>query len=176
MDIGKFGDPTPPISERQQPLVFIDFATLEKPDFTLEIAEKYRNGFSVAELAKLYRASKRKITINLKRNGVNIRPARTFSTVEAARNKSNGGCRPYYGFCYFEGRLTKHPIEFPVLQTIHRHWQNGLSAHYINLEFAKTKVKSRVGRKWCWGSIHNILKRFEEKKVILHKGGRYELR
>ncbi len=169
-------DPTPPISERQQPLVFIEFQTLEKPDFSLEFVEKYRNGFSVSEIAKLYGTSKRKVTAALNRNRVNMRPARTLSTVEALRNKATGGCKPYYGFCYFEGRLTKHPIEFPILLTIHRHWQKGLSAHYINLEFAKTKVKSRAGRKWCWGSIQNILKRFEEKKVVLHKGGHYELR
>lgn len=173
--IGKLGDPRTLISKHQQPLESIEFVIPEKQDFSKEFVEKYENGFSVAEIAAEYECSKHKVLVALKRHRVNMRPKLAFKTTDSRRYKGKSASKPYYGFCYFEGKLTKHPIEFPVLQSIHRQWQQGKSAHYINLDLNKRRIKSREGREWSWAAIQNILKRFEEKKIVLHKGGRYEL-
>ena len=106
-----------------------------------------------------------------------MRPARNVTTRTAVlQQKEKSGARPFYGFCYFEGALAKHPIEFPVLLKIHRLWAEGRSIHKINQELDKHNVKSREGKKWGWAAIRNIVQRFEQKILIILKGGKYELR
>ena len=62
-----------------------------------------------------------------------MRPARNVTTRTAVlQQKAKSGAKPFYGFCHFEGALTKHPIEFPVLLKIHRLWSEGRSIHQIN--------------------------------------------
>ena len=97
-----------------------------------------------------------------------MRPARSVTTRAAVlQQKAKSGARPFYGFCYFEGALTKHPTEFPVLLKIHRLWAEGRSIH---------QIKSREGKKWSWAAIRNIVERFEKEILIISKGGKYELR
>ena len=36
--------------------------------------------------------------------------------------------------------------------------------------------RSRKGRQWSWAAVQNIVKRFEQKKVVILKGGRFEFR
>lgn len=92
------------------------------------------------------------------------------------KQKSKSAAKPFYGFCYFEGALTKHPIEFPVLLRIHRLWADGRTIHQINQELDIKKIKSREGKKWSWAAIRNIVERFSKKVLIISKGGTYELR
>ena len=92
------------------------------------------------------------------------------------QQKATSGAKPFYGFCYFEGALTKHPLEFPVLLKIHRLWVEGRSIHQINQELDKNKIKSREGKKWSWAAIRIIVQRFEQKILIIKNGGQYELR
>lgn len=94
----------------------------------------------------------------------------------AVRCKGSRGRKPFYGFCYFEGEITKHPTEFPILQNIHKMWLEGKSIHSINLDLHKRKIKAREGGKWSWAAIQNIIKRFESKQIVIHHGGKYELR
>lgn len=105
-----------------------------------------------------------------------MRPARVFTTSMASRYKGRRGRKPFYGFCYFEGQITKHPTEFPILLSIHKMWQEGKSTHSINLDLHKRRIKAREGGKWSWAAIQNIVQRFESKKIIITKGGEYELR
>ncbi len=128
---------------------------------------------SVADVAKLYGCSKHKILVTLKQQSVHTRPKRAVSTVESARYKGKGSCKPFFGFCYSEGRITKHPIEFPILQVIHQRWGSGVSTHYITLELNKKKVASRIGRKWSWAAVQNIVNRFKSGESTLGEGGGY---
>lgn len=176
MPNGRNGDPALPTSKHWQHLDSIEFIIKAKPDFSMEIAEKYQNGYSVGELAKLYRCSKHKVLKDLKQRGVNTRPQVVFTTLEARRNKCKGGSKPYYGFCYFEGKLTKQPIEFPVLLKIHQLWVQERTVHQINLELNKLKIKSREGKKWSWAAIRNIVNRFKNKIVILKETGEFEIK
>lgn len=138
------------------------------------IAEKYENGFSLRDLAKLYGYSKTKIRSSLKRQGLKPRAGVTQATHERTLRSGKQCALPYYGFCYFEGQIVKDPREFPILQMIHRYWSKGKSIHQINLELNRAKVLSRKGKTWSWAAIQNIVVRFETKKVILSKGGKYE--
>lgn len=171
-----YGDPKPPITKHGQPIEFLKFTLPERPDFSKEIVENYRKGLSVADIADMLGCSKAKILYTLKRNSVNTRPKIPIRTVDAARYKGKGSCKPFFGFCYFEGRLTKHPVEFPILQMIHQRWQNRASVHYITIELNKKKLKSRTGRSWSWAAVRNIVARFDQKTIILKTGGQYELR
>jgi hypothetical protein len=106
-----------------------------------------------------------------------MRPARSVTTRTAVlQQKAKSGARPFYGFCYFEGALTKHPTEFPVLLKIHRPWSEERFIHQINQELDKQKIKSRQGKKWSWDAIRNIVERFEKKILIIQNGGKYEPR
>lgn len=92
------------------------------------------------------------------------------------KQKAKSGAKPYYGFCYLDGKLTKHPLEFPVLLKIHFLWASGKSIHQINQELDKQKTKSHTGKKWSWAAIRNIIHRFERKVLIIKNDREYEIR
>ena len=138
---------------------------------SLQFIEKYQKGFSAKEIGAQYGCSKQKVLAALKRNKVNIRPARVFTTGMANRYKGRRGRKPFYGFCYFEGEITKHPTEFPVLQSIHKMWIEGKSIHSINLDLHKRRIKAREGGKWSRAAIRNIVQRFESKEIVIQNGG-----
>ena len=160
-----------------QPLGITQICISEKVDYSKEVVEKYLCGHSSSDIAVLYSCSKQKILKILKKNKINMRPARNVTTRTAVlQQKAKSGAKPFYGFCYFEGALTKHTIEFPVLLKIHRLWSEGRSIHQINQELDKQKIKSRQGKKWSWAAIRNIVERFEKKILIIQSGGKYEFR
>lgn len=160
-----------------QPLGITQICISERVDYSKEIVEKYLSGSSASDIAGLYSCSKQKILKILKKSKINMRPARTVTTRTAVlQQKAKSGARPFYGFCYFEGALTKHPTEFPVLLKIHRLWAEERTIHQINQELDKQKIKSREGKKWSWAAIRNIVQRFEQKILIIKNGGKYELR
>lgn len=161
-----------------QPDEIIELRFLVKPKYSKEIIEKYLDGFSARDIAKHFSCSKQKVLRTLKKNKINMRPSGVVTTRAAfLQRKSKNGSKPfYYGFCYFEGKLTKHPIEFPVLLIIHRLWAEGKSIHQINLDLNKQKIKSREGKIWSWVAIRNIVQRFEKKILIIKDGGEYDLK
>ena len=166
----------PSINKHFQPIEFLKIPSLEKPDFSREIIENYQKGLSLSEIAKLVGRSRSTVLATLKRNSVNLRPKHGVSTREYLRHKRRSHNRPYYGFCYMDGRLMIHPSEFPTLRLIHRKWQEKRSIHQIACELNRKKIKSREGRQWGWATIRKIVNRFEQKSIIIHHGGEYELR
>lgn len=168
------------ISERIYPIDFRPHFFKTRNRISLDdaksIVEKYQNGSSLRDLANLFGYSKNKIRSNLKRQGLKPRARATQATHKRSPNSGKQGALPYYGFCYFEGQKVKDPREFPILQMIHRQWCQGKSIHQINLELNRAKVLSRKGKTWSWAAIQNIIVRFETKKIILSKGGKYEFR
>lgn len=160
-----------------QPLGITHVPLLEKPDYSKEIIEKYQSGSSASDIANLFSCSKQTILSVLKKNKINMRPAKICTTRTAVlQQRAKSGAKPFYGFCYSEGSFTKHPIEFPVLLKIHGLWASGQTIHQINQELDRKKIKSREGKKWSWAAIRNIVERFENKILIIKKGGQYELR
>ncbi|HEY8270425.1 MAG TPA: recombinase family protein [Pseudobdellovibrionaceae bacterium] len=112
---------------------------------------------------------------SLVRAGITLREVRCQGTHCRKITSGKQSAKPYYGFCYFEGRIVKDPREFPTLAIIHQRWGRGLSAHSIMKELDQKKIRSREGKQWSWAAVNNILKRFETKKIIL-KGKSYEFR
>ncbi len=47
-------------------------------------------------------------------NGVNTRPKRALPMNEAVATGGRGSRKPYFGFCYVDGKLGEHIAEFPV--------------------------------------------------------------
>ncbi len=160
----------PPISKLHYPIDFIELSTLEKADFSQKFSQKYKKGFSVKEIAEHYGHSKSFILKELKRLKCKMRPKQTLPTLMASVYGGRMGGKPFYGFCYFEGKLTKHPAEFPTLQLIHQQWQKKVSTHYITCELNKRKIKSREGREWSWAAVSGIIKRFENGTLVIKDG------
>ena len=175
-----FGDPSLVISEPIYPVDFKEHVFETRNRISIEdakvVAEKYKSGCSLRDLAKLYGYSKSKIRSTLKRQGLKPRAVIAQATHRRSLKSGKQGTLPYYGFCYFEGQIVKDPREFPILQLIHRYWSQGKSIHQINLELNRAKILSRKGKTWSWAALQNIVVRFETKKVILSKGGKYEFR
>src|SRR5665213_1061629 len=92
---------------------------------------------------------------------------------KGSRGKKNW--KPPCGFCYFEGRITRHPKEYPVLLTIIRRWKSGQSANSIATWLNGKGIASPMNRNWSWNSITNIIQRIKSGELI-KKGERYELR
>lgn len=140
------------------------------------IVEKYKSGSSLGQIAKLLGYSKCKIRTELKKAKVIIRASLTQETNQRPINSFKQSALPYYGFCYFEGQISKDPREFPVLLKIHMQWSQGRNAHDITKSLNEAKILSRKGKTWSWAAVKNILNRFDDKKIILTKDGKYEFR
>lgn len=136
----------------------------------------YDKGLSLRDIALQFGCSKNRIRMGLRRLGLKLRDKEPQATHLRSLKSGKQSARPYYGFCYFEGEIVKDPREFPTLQLIHRLWSHGKSIHQINLELNRAKVLSRTGKEWSWATLQNIVARFENKQVILTKGGKYEFR
>lgn len=176
----QYGEPSFPLTELLQAIDFMTFLVKIKNRISaadaIIISEKYKTGSSLRDIANLFGCSKNKIRSELKRHGLELRDGRAQATHKRPLKAGKQAALPYFGFCYFEGKIIKDPREFPVLQRIHRLWSQKKTIHQINLELNRAKILSRTGKTWSWAAIQNIVARFENKQVILSKGGKYEFR
>lgn len=169
------GEPCFPIDERFYPLDFTEFVLKNKTELSTEFARLYQQGHSIKEIADHYGCSKNKVRSLLIDIGLTLRERHAQATHQRSITSGKQGARPYYGFCYFEGRIVKDPHEFPTLEMIHRRWTQKRSAHSIVIELNRKKIPSREGKQWSWAAVRNILERFETEKIVL-KGREYEFR
>lgn len=178
--LNAIGEPSFPLSELVHQLDFTPFFPKIKNRISVadskNIAEMYDKGLSLRDIALQFGCSKNKIRVGIRRLGLKMRDKGTQATHLRSLKSGKQAARPYYGFCYFEGKIVKDPREFPTLQLIHRLWSRGKSIHQINLELNRAKVPSRTGKEWSWAALQNIVARFENQQVILTKGGNYEFR
>ena len=180
MLICKNGEPKPLISKHSHPTDIIQHSFQIQGRISLEdasfIAEMYLKGCSLKDIANRLGCSKHKIRNVLSRNKIKTRVS--YSHAKNKRKSKFGklSARPYFGFCYSEGVIVKDPIEYPILELIYRFWKQDKSHHQITLALNKAKILSRTRKEWSWAAVRNIVVRFEDKKVILKPGGKYELR
>ena len=175
MHICKNGDPRLPLYERLYPIDSKAFSLKESYRISFEGAVLYRKGWSLRDIAREFGCSKNKVRSELQKAGQEIREG----TIQATHNRKTAGKQaalPYFGFCYFEGRIVPDPREFPTLKRIHRLWKNRRTIHQITQELNRSKILSRKGRPWSWAAVQNIVRRFEDKKLVLLKGGNFEFR
>lgn len=176
----KNGEPRLPINELLQAIDFTEFIVKISKRISAEdnqnAAEMYSKGMSLREISKQLGMSKNGVRSSLLRAGHKLREPAPKATHMRSLKSGKQSALPYYGFCYFEGKIVKDPREFPILQRIHRLWSQGRTIHQINLELNRAKLPSRKGRAWSWAAIQNIVARFENKQVVLLAGGKYEFR
>ena len=143
----KIGDPSLLLSERTYPIDFTPHVFETRNRISLEdaksLAEKYENGYSLQDIAKMIGYSKSKVRSALKRCGIKPRDSSSQATHERSLKSGKQGPLPYYGFCHFEGKIIKDLREFPTLQIIHRGWSRGESIHQMNLKLNQAGVFPR---------------------------------
>lgn len=152
------------------------FSGAERQRVFENLVDLYTNGLSLSDIAKQTGKPKTTIRSLLVKAGVRIRsnvPA-PFST--AIRESAKTNAAPYFGFCYFQGEVIPDPKEFVNLQLIHELWIIGTNPNCIADQLNAKKIRPRSAQKWNRNSIVKIIKRFENKSVILKSGGKYELR
>lgn len=154
---------------------FIQSSFSNSPVLSDKIAELYQKGNSLREISKIVDLSKTKIRDTLLKLKIPIRP--TFQETQRATQSRSGkkNVKPPYGFIYFEGRVVRHPKEYPVLLQIIGLWKKGRSLNSIATELNGRRVSSPMGKLWSFNSIDNIIKRIKDGHLV-QNGDIYELR
>lgn len=119
-------------------------------------------------MAKEFDCSKNGVRGQLLNAGIELRESVNQASHLRRSSRGKQGALPYFGFCYFEGKIIKDPCEYHTLHMIHRRWKSEKTIHQITQELNHAKISSRNGRVWSWAAVQNIIKRFEEQKVILN--------
>lgn len=133
-------------------------------------------GQSLTDISRQTGKAKDTVRNTLLKAGIELRPSTSLPTSKASRKFGKGKIRPYYGFCYFQGKIVPDPREFENLQLIHNLWLSGANPNRIAEILSAKKIPARSASKWNRNSVVNIITRFEKKQIILSKGGKYELR
>ena len=175
-DTGELGDRSFSMYELFYPIDTKDFSLGNDVRILSELAVLYEKGLSLREIAREIGCSKNGVRSSLLKGGHELRDQ--FSQATDKRGVSGGkqGALPFYGFCYFEGQIVRDPREFPTLQTIHNAWKKKLTIHQIANRLIQAGQLSRTGKLWSWAAVRNIVARFEQQIIVLHKGGKYEFR
>lgn len=130
---------------------------------------------SLGDISKLLGFSKNKIRNILLKQGIILRSVSNQVNRKCKIKSGKMAVWPYFGFCYFQGKIIKEPKEYPTLQLIYRFWNEGKTNHEITLNLNKAKIPTRTGKSWSWSTIKYIVNRFENEIIVPSKGGQLEL-
>ncbi len=125
------GDPTFPISERLQPIDFINLCFPDTARVSSEIAHFYQEGLSLRDVARKVNLSKTRVRTLLIRAGVELRAKISVPTATGWRKSGKQAVRPFYGFCFQQGKIIRDPKEYSVLLLIHEKWKQGVNSNSI---------------------------------------------
>ena len=126
-----YGDPSFPLSERLYPIDCKAFSLKESDRISAEGAVLYQKGWSLRDIGRELGCSKNKVRAELQKAGQKIREGTIQATHNRKTNAGKQGALPYFGFCYFEGRIVADPREFPTLKLIHRLWKQEKTIHLV---------------------------------------------
>lgn len=175
-----FGEPGQSIDKRFYVSDFIKYSFKSRsrisPDALKIIIDKYQDGWSLGDIASLIGCSKNKVRIELKKSKIAIRSSVAQATNRRPLKSAKQKALPYYGFCYFEGKIIKDPREFPVLNKIHFMWEQKKTIHQITQALNQQGIGPRRAKAWSWLAVKNIVDRFNQEKILLKEGGEYEFR
>ncbi len=158
-----------------EPHDFIYLTISNTIDHAVKIADLYKKGNSFRDIEKTTGISKTKVRAILHRLQVPIRPVFPESKRASQRIAGKKNVKPPYGFAYFEGRVVKHPKEYPTLLQIINLWKSRRSLNSIATKLNKKRVPSPMGKTWSFNSIDNIIKRIKSGHLV-QNGDQYELR
>lgn len=140
-----------------------------------KVAELYLKGNSLRDIAKRVFMSKTAVRDMLLQLKIPLRTSaqENYKASQFYIGKKN--VKPPYGFAYFEGRVVKHPKEYPHLLQIINLWKKGIALNSIAKKMNELKVPSPMNKKWSFNSIDNIVKRIKTGHLV-QNGDQYELR
>jgi transposase-like protein len=159
----------------ENPHDFIHLAFFNSSDVDAKIADLYKNGNSFRDIAKVVELSKTKVRDILIRLRIPIRSSLQESRRATQVKVGKKNIKPPYGFVYLEGRVVKHPKEYPVLLQIISLWKKGRPLNSIATYLNVKRIPSPMGKSWSWNSIDNIIKRIKNGHLV-QTGDGYELR
>ncbi len=140
-----------------------------------KVAELYKNGNSFRDIEKVTGISKTKIRTTLRRLQIPSRPLYQENHKATQRLVGKKNVKPPFGFTYFEGRVVKHPKEYPTLLQIINLWKKGQSLNSIATMLNGKRVPSPLGKTWSFNSIDNIIRRIKNGHLV-QTGDHYELK
>ncbi len=111
----------------------------------------------------------------LLKGGISLRASSREQKKTIQNQKGKASWKPSYGFCYFEGEVTKHPKEYVVLLKIYQQWKLGINANSIADKLNEKRIPSPMNKCWSWNSVKNIIDRFKEKSIVQRPDGVLEL-
>lgn len=158
-----------------KPHDFIQLTFSNSPELDENSTQLYLKGNSFRDIEKLLSISKTKIRDILIRLKIPIRPVFPESNSATQRIVGKKNVKPPYGFAYLEGRVVKHPKEYPTLLQIIGLWKSGQPLNSIATKLNGKRVPSPMGKTWSWNSIDNIVKRIKNGHLV-QNGDQYELR
>ena len=138
------------------------------------MAELYRKGLSLSDIAGQTGVAKATVRDRLLALGIDLRPARPPPIAPSGGAGGKGNVRPCFGFCYFQGRVTPDPREYPTLLLIHALRADGANLNRIAGRLNAMNVPARAAAQWNRNSVVNVLGRFEDGRLVL-RHGRIEL-
>ena len=163
------------LPELFQAHVILDILCADTEAISETFVELYKKGLSLRDIAKHTGKCKTMVRSHLLKAGIDLRPKEPTSVHQSWREPGKQRIRPYYGFCYFQGKVVPDPREYDNLLLIHRLWRQGNNPNRIADTLNKKKVLGRKSAGWNRNSVVLVLKRFEQG-IISIKGDQYELR
>lgn len=155
---------------------FIKFFYLEKQAYFPEMAQLYKKGLSLRDIAAKLDIPKTVVRSELLKGGIPLRASSREQKKSIQNQKGKASWKPPYGFCYFEGQVIKHPKEYPVLLKIYKQWKLGINANSIADKLNEKRIPSPMNKSWSWNSVKNIIDRFKMKSIIQKDNGNLELK
>lgn len=140
-----------------------------------EIIKFYQKGLSLGDIAARTGISKSRVRRLLVNAGIVLRNLREEKGRPTQGSTSKKSVKPPYGFCFDEGRIVRHPKEYPHLLAIIQRWKAEQSLNSIATWLNGKRVPSPMGKQWSWNSIANIVQRIKSGQLV-KKGAYYELR
>ena len=146
-----------------KPHDFIRFRSFAIGEALEQIGSLYAKGLSLAEVAVRTETAKSTAREALLRGGVALRPknAGPSECRRAGRAGKPSGKAPYR-YCFLEGELARHPLEYPTLLTIVARRASGANPNAIAVYLDGLGFASPMARKWSGNSVANVLRRFDE--------------
>lgn len=156
-----------------QPHKTIELSSIRQQLISDELVKMYQSGMSLADLAKQTGIAQTTIRARLIKSGIEMRPKFSIPFEQARRKTGKRNTLPYYGFCYFQGRVVPNPKEYDHLMKIYNLWKMGMNPNAISEHLNSKKIPPRSATCWNRNSIVNIINRFE-KRLIVFKNGQLE--
>ncbi|MDG0818058.1 RNA polymerase sigma factor sigma-70 region 4 domain-containing protein [Bdellovibrio svalbardensis] len=127
----------------------------------------FEKGLSLRDIGKELNISKTKVRSRLIKAGVLLRPKDPTPEEVTRWRIWKTKAPPPFGFCYFQGKQVKNPVEYDVLLKIHRQWKEGRDANEITHYLNAKRLKPRKAKVWHNKAVKKILERFESKKIAI---------